>query len=211
MNQILRLILLPAFGVALSAFAQTNSHSEASKADVVLVNLFSPAYPPLARQACIAGEVEINLGIRKDGSVQSAVVASGHPMLTLAALSSAQQSRFECRGCEDDVTPYSLIYSFQFEASHGWPCPEKTAPRVTQSQNRITIAAEPALVHPYFSNMLVRSAKCLYLWRCGSVWGGEDYYFYRVRSAKCLDLWNCGHQLREPFATCNKLRRKISY
>jgi len=204
-------MLLLAFGVALTAFAQTDSHVEASKANVVPVNLFSPTYPPLARQARITGEVEINLGIRKDGSIQSAVVASGHPMLTPAALSSAQQSRFECRGCEDEVTPYSLIYSFQFDASPGWPCPEKTGPRVTQSQNRITIAAEPALVHPYFGNMLVRSARCLYLWRCGSVWGGEDYYFYRVRSAECLDLWNCGHRLREPFATCNKLHRTISY
>ncbi|MGA7401587.1 MAG: TonB family protein [Candidatus Sulfotelmatobacter sp.] len=209
MKQILRLTLLLACGVALTAFAQTDSHSETPKAGVVLVNLFSPTYPPLARQARIAGEVEVNLGIRKDGSIQSAVVASGHPMLTPAALSSAQQSRFECRGCEAEVTPYSLIYSFQFDASPGWPCPEKPGPRITQSQNRITIAAEPAMVHPYFVNISARSAKCLYLWRCGSYWGGKDYYFYRVRSGKCLDLWNCGSRLREPFATCRKLHRAI--
>jgi hypothetical protein len=24
-------------------------------------------------------------------------------------------------------------------------------------------------------------------------------------------LWNCGHRLREPFATCNKLHRRLSY
>ena len=71
--------------------------------------------------------------------------------------------------------------------------------------------AEPALVDPYFAYTTARSAQCLYLWACGRRWGGEDYYYYRVRSAKCLDLWSCGHRIREPFATCNKLHRRLSY
>ena len=132
-------------------------------------------------------------------------------MLTQAALNSAQESHFACHDCQDTLTSYSLIYSFQQEASAGWPCPENSRPRVTQVENRITVTTEPALVHPYFVSVRARAAKCLYLWSCGSKWGGYDYYYYRVRSAKCLGLWNCGRRLREPFATCNKLHRKISY
>jgi TonB family protein len=202
-----RAVLLVAIAAGGVSFAQTNSRSEMSKGDVAVVSLSNPTYPPLARQGGVSGDVELKVEIRKDGSVESAVVVSGHPMLTQAALDSAKQSQFECRGCEDEVTPYSLIYSFELVASPGWPCPEASGLHVTQSQNRITVIAEPPLVYPYFGYTTARSAKCLYLWACGRRWGGEDYYYYRVRSAKCLDLWSCGHRLREPFATCHKLVR----
>ena len=204
-------VLLIAAGCA--TLAQTDSHPPMSKDHVVVVSLFDPIYPPLARQARISGDVELKLGIRRDGSIESAVVVSGPPMLTQAALNSAQRSRFECRGCEDEVTLHSLVYSFQFAsvADPDWPCPERSEPLVTHSENQVTVVAEPALVYPYFSYVRARSAKCAYLWQCGSRWGGEDYYFYRVRSPRCLDLWNCGHHLREPFATCTRLHRKILY
>jgi hypothetical protein len=165
----------------------------------------------VARLANISGDVELKLGLRKDGTIESLVVVSGHPMLVEAALSSARRSRFECRGCEDEVTSYVLTYSFRFLATNGWPCPENAAPIVTHSENRITVTTEPALIHPDFAYVKTRSAKCLYLWACGRQWGGEDYYYFPVRSAKCLDLWNCGHRLREPFATCKKLHRGLSY
>ncbi len=206
-----RVVLLVAIAAGCASFAQADSHSEMSKGDVLMVSLFNPTYPPLARQAGIGGDVELKLGIRRDGSIESAVAVSGHPMLTPAALNSAQHSRFECRGCEDEITPHSLVYSFQLVAGPEFPCPEGNGLHVTQSQNRVTLVAEPPLVHPYFSSLRVRSAKCLYLWACGSRWGGEDYYYYQVRSAKCLNLWSCGHRLREPFATCNRLHRRLSY
>ena len=211
MRLVRRAVLLVAIAVGSVSFAQTDSRSEMSNGDVVVISLFNPTYPPLARQARISGDVELKVEIRKDGSVESAVVVSGHPMLTKAALNSANRSQFQCRGCEDEVTPYSLIYSFDLIAGPGGPCPETSGIHVTQSQNRITVSAKPALVYPYFSDFRTRSAKCFYLWACGRRWGGEDYYYYRVRSAKCLDLWGCGHRLREPFATCRKLHRNLSY
>ena len=211
MKQIARLALtcLLVFGTLCAALGQTNPPAETSEGEVAVVSLFRPIYPPLARQASITGDVVVKLEIRSDGSLQSAAVVSGHPMLTDAALKSAQQSRYECHGCKDVLTAQSLIYSFQFVASPGWPCPEAGGIHVAQSGNRVTVTAEPAMVDPYFSNFKVRSARCLYLWTCSSRWGGEDYYFYRARSAKCLGLWNCGHHLREPFATCRKLNRPI--
>lgn len=181
-----------------------------SRGEIVLVSPFHPTYPPLARQANITGDVELKLEIRADGTIQSASVVSGHPMLTRAALDSARQSRFDCRGCDHAITAGSVTYSFQIVASPDWPCPETSGSRVTQSENHVTVMAEPKLVHPYFAYTPARSAKCFYLWDCGRRWGGEDYYFYPVRSAKCLGLWNCGHHLREPFATCKALNRKLS-
>jgi TonB family protein len=205
-----RFLITLGFGViCTAAFAQTELRLGASKGNVAVLNLVNPVYPPLAREANITGDVEIKLEIRKDGGVQSASVVSGPPMLAPAALTSAQQSQFECQQCEDEVTTYLLTYSFQITASPGWPCPEKDGTRITQLMNHVTATTDPSMVDPYFSNFRVRSLKCLYLWQCGSQWGGYDYYYYRVRSPKCLGLWNCGRRLREPFATCNKLHRKI--
>jgi TonB-like protein len=206
-SKIAPLALLLAIIGASAAFAQTNPNS--TKEDVVVVSFFNPRYPVLARTANISGDVELKLEIRKDGSVQSAVAVSGSPLLAPAAFESAQQSRFECRGCQDEITPYSLTYSFQLAAGPDFPCPAEKGPHVTRFQNHVTIAAEPRMVHILFSSYLVRSPKCLYLWACGQRWGGEDFYFYRARSVKCLGLWNCGRRLREPFATCQRLHRTI--
>ena len=193
-------------------FAQLSSQSDspaiAPRGDAVMVSLFKPTYPAVASLANIAGDVELKLEIRNDGSIESAVAVSGHPMLIEAALKSARQSRFECQGCIAPMTPYLLTYSFRLVAGPDFPCSESHL-QVTQSQNHITVTGEPRVVHPYFASVQARSAKCLYLWRCGSQWGGEEYYFYPVRSAKCLDLWNCGHRLREPFARCARLHREI--
>jgi hypothetical protein len=44
-----RVVLLVAIVPGCAAFAQTDSHSETPKGDVVMISLFNPAYPPLAR------------------------------------------------------------------------------------------------------------------------------------------------------------------
>jgi TonB family protein len=181
---------------------------DATSAGPLMTGVTNANYPPLALSANITGEVVVRLGIRTDGSVESAVVVSGHPLLAKAALESAKQSHFRCTRCAEEVTPYSVTYSYQLVAGPDWPCSESHQ-HTTQSQNRVTIIGESRIVHPYFANVKVRSAKCLCLWPCGSHWGGEDYYYSATRSAKCLNLWNCGRQLREPFATCKQLHRDI--
>jgi len=62
-------------------FAQVVVPLETPRFDVVLNNVYLPVYPPLARQARIMGDVKILVGVRQDGSVASAEVVSGHPML----------------------------------------------------------------------------------------------------------------------------------
>ncbi len=151
-------MLLAAATAGSTCLAQTDLHSAGLPNDVRIASVSRPNYPALARDANISGEVELKVELRKDGSIESVAVVSGPPMLAQAALSSAHQSRFDCQGCEAELTPYTLIYAFQFVASDGWPCPERAGPHVTQSGNRISVTAEPKLVHPYFSYTQARSA-----------------------------------------------------
>jgi TonB family protein len=94
-----------------NALAQAAVSGETLQNGVVLT-LSPPLYPPLARQARIMGDVKLRLGIRRDGTVATAEVISGHPMLQQAALESAKKSAFLCQGCSEGVTTYFLTYTF---------------------------------------------------------------------------------------------------
>jgi TonB family protein len=101
--------------------------------------LAAPVYPPLANQARIMGDVNVRISIHRDGSVVSAEVVSGHPMLQPAALESARKSKFYCwPDCTDDVTTFVFTYTFGTYA-HSCCC----------------------------DSLRLRAAKCLYLWKCG--------------------------------------------
>jgi TonB family protein len=151
---------------------------DAQQTNVVLVKLSPPVYPPMAQNARITGDVTIQLAIRKDGSVASAELFSGHPMLSPAALVSAKQSQFECKGCSAEVNSYMLTYTFQIDGEcHFGPHCEYVAspPKVEQSQGRVVLTGEPMCeCDPAETITIVkhRSMKCLYLWKCGS---GKEY------------------------------------
>jgi TonB family protein len=161
------------FACANPAKAQGPTCSISREGDIRLTKLSLPIYPPLARQARIAGDVKIQVRIRRDGSVASADVASGHPMLKPAALASAQNSTFECRGCTDETTAYILTYTFGFNNDSNcslkrsrsakclylWNCGgwrtvynDMPSPSVTQSQDHITILTGSACVETQSSN-----------------------------------------------------------
>ena len=159
--------------VAAQALPQNATDSRAPDDGVVLVQLSRPAYPLIARQAYIQGDLKLTLEISPDGTVESAVVNSGPALLVLrqAALLSAQQSKFECRGCSGPVTLHQMTYSFQLGPPI-YDCSvtqvEQTyPPQVTQTQEgQITVVGRAlAICEP--TAKLVRSSKCLWLWRCG--------------------------------------------
>jgi hypothetical protein len=120
------------------------------------------------------------LSIRPDGSLESAVVISGYPLLAQTALDNAQHTRFECRKCSETVTS-RLVYTFQLE-ENGSCTPTKDGPketkpverisRVTQSLNHVTVIDQTARIYggPMGAGdaRKVRSSKSLYLWRCGT-------------------------------------------
>src|SRR5260221_4126945 len=100
--------------ISLHGFAKDDATAEALQPGVVLLNLSPPMYPPLARQARIMGDVKLYVHVRKDGSVESAELFSGHPMLVPTALQSARQSQFVCRGRGDEIRSYPITFTFGF-------------------------------------------------------------------------------------------------
>jgi len=56
-----------------------------------LVRQPRPVYPPLAKQARIQGVVKLNAIISRDGTIMNLTVASGHPLLTPAAMEAVKQ------------------------------------------------------------------------------------------------------------------------
>lgn len=124
------------------AVAQTLSSTEAPQTQVALVKLAPLRYPPLSRQARIAGDVRVNVHVRPDGTVASAEALSGHPMLAPAAVENARQSQYECHGCTGE-TEYVLTYTFGF--------------------------IEDLKSYDKFEDRSARAGKCLYLWKCGVV------------------------------------------
>lgn len=146
----------------------TVAESDNAQAEVVVSKLFPPVYPAIARTAGVGGDVEVDLGIRRDGSIESSVAVSGPDLLKQAALDSAKQSTFECRGCIHEPTIYSLVYSFQLDTPDELPGNEREA-RVDfdPSHRRIVVKAEPAvLVAGPMMQRRVRSLKCFWLWKC---------------------------------------------
>jgi len=143
-----------------------------SPASPKLIKLFPPLYPPLALQARIQGLVRVQLQVWADGSVESAALAEGHPMLKQAALDSARKSIFECLDCRQGVHHISLVYLFQIrDGCHFGPhCEPLDAdqPIITESLGQVTISAAPlCLCDPSATLVRFRSVKCLYLWKCG--------------------------------------------
>jgi TonB family protein len=169
-----RLRLFALVVLASSAFAQS-----LPTAKVIVVKLSVPKYPPLALQARIQGTVELNVEVRPDGSIESAHLVSGHPILKPAAVESAQTTKFECKECPEPLTPYRMIY--KFELGEAVSCEDIDAggygiydanarTQVSQSQETITIVGHPTGTcdpSSAISLLKFRSAKCLYLWRCG--------------------------------------------
>jgi protein TonB len=62
--------------------------------EALLVNRVVPVYPELARQMRIEGTVRLQAVIARDGSVQSLVILSGHPMLAKAAVAAVREWRY---------------------------------------------------------------------------------------------------------------------
>ena len=61
----------------------------------LLIRKVQPAYPPLARQARIQGQVVLQAEISKNGSIENLRLISGHPMLAPAAIEAVKQWRYK--------------------------------------------------------------------------------------------------------------------
>jgi TonB family protein len=171
---LLRVVLV----LSCSALAQDIRQPVTTNSEVVIAKLSPPIYPPLALQARITGTVELNVTVRRDGSIESVAVVSGHPILRDAALDSARHTQWECKGCSEAAITHRFEYVFE----HGEPLPctrwgttasgnpiyDKPAANITHTADTITIIDSPVpTCDPAAELRKVRSPKCLYLWRCG--------------------------------------------
>ena len=174
MRQLSRCIqIFSAVGVLLALPGGCLAQSPADTA-VTPKRLSPPVYPAIALTAHVQGDVELLLKIRMDGSVESATVVSGPPLLQQASLSDAEQSQFNCLNCVEGVTPYRLVYTYRIDLppdscnsdSCGYNSPGHPTD-VSQSENHITLTGHPSqtCICDYLKR--VRSLKCLYLWKCG--------------------------------------------
>lgn len=164
------------FCVFVTSLAQETKSSDQPLEGAIITKLAPRIYPPLARQTRITGDVELKLDIKPDGSVASALVMSGHPLLSPFALEKMQQSQFACNDCRATVRSYRLIFTFGLVPSSCSDIDDKSNisqeqpyPRITQSQGHVTIVDRPVLLcDPAAATYKVRSAKCLYLWKCST-------------------------------------------
>lgn len=156
--------------------AQTASTVQQQRG-VLMTKLSPPAYPKIALTAHRHGNVVVELRIGRDGSVESADFVSGDALLTQAALNSAKASTFECRECTSDGVTYRLTYTFRLDVvpidpipdNCGKTAPTTKAPKISQETDHVILTSQ---VGEYFDCVMskkVRSAKCLFLWKCGSV------------------------------------------
>lgn len=179
------LLILVAWAFLVSRLASAQQTTDGNAmSGATLRSLTPPVYPPLARQAAIAGDVILKVSLRADGTVESVTPVSGHPMLVQAAVSSAEQSKFECVACAASGTVQSFTYSFQQSTEKPDPCccsanyhgSTRSEIQVLQSANHITVIAPPFCMCPDV---------------CTEKWAEEHSHF---RSPKCLYLWKCGHR-----------------
>lgn len=155
------------------------ANSSTTQSSISVAKLLPPVYPTVAKQAHVSGDVRLTLVVRGDGSVESATVVSGHPLLKQAALDSAQHSQFACDDCEKGPRSFEMTYSFELgptvycTESSGPPKADKeneSYPRVVQVHNQITLYDRPVGTCDLafkITERKVRSIKCLYLWKCG--------------------------------------------
>ena len=93
--------------------APSGGSASAPQGEALLVKFDAPVYPQVARLAHIEGELVLTMVLNHDGTVKSAVVVSGPPLLAEAALLSAKQSQFECRTCDESSPSVELKYTFR--------------------------------------------------------------------------------------------------
>jgi TonB family protein len=169
-SSVAAIIFVAVFAVT-TVSAQNQPSLDVAQTPASPTKLFNPIYPPLAQQARISGIVRINLRLRKDGTVESARVVDGHPILRGAALESAQKSEFECADCAE-ATSYFLVYEFKLrDGCHFGPHCElldSDQSLVTQTPGRVVVSAVSLCTcDPEAAVTRVRSPRCLYLWKCG--------------------------------------------
>jgi TonB family protein len=173
------LVAIVSLSVTMVRLPAQETNDRATQGGVFVAKLAPLLYPPLAKQTRIVGDVQLALVIRADGSIESASVVSGHPLLKQAALDSAEHSQFVCKECDKAPRALQMTYSFKlgptaYCAESSLPTKpneqEESYPRLVQAENHITLYDRPVGTCDLAFKIVetkARSIKCMYLWKCG--------------------------------------------
>ena len=80
------------------------------------IELPKPAYPALARQAHVSGEVVVRVVIDVDGTVIGAEAVSGHPLLMAASVKAAREARFAPTTYLGELVKVTGVIQYNFVA-----------------------------------------------------------------------------------------------
>lgn len=138
---------------------------------LVWENFHAPEYPRDAQIAHIAGTVKIEFTIGRNGVITIGK-STGHPLLVPAAEKGVKASKFSCKDCEDNTEALAVVFDFSI-ANHDCREAEMNPPYTAKldSNGHVSIIAEPVCTSdPVVKTVHKRSLRCLYLWKCGTIW-----------------------------------------
>jgi TonB family protein len=130
-----------------------------------IMKLVPPAYPPIAMAARVSGEIHLQITLQDDGTVGSVQVKSGPQMLRNSAEESARKSLFWPAQL-DRGNSYELVYRFDLDPTECGEGRDSSYPHLSENLNLITITEKASVLCDPAADVRVRSAKCLFLWRC---------------------------------------------
>jgi TonB family protein len=88
-------------------------------AQSLLVRKIVPAYPPLARQARVQGEVVLDVDISKEGTIEALRTQAGHPMLIPAAIDAVKHWRYKPYLLNGEPVPVQTQVTVNFSLTSG--------------------------------------------------------------------------------------------
>ena len=133
----------------------------------VALSRIKVVYPPIAGSARVGGTVTVRVGVRPDGSVSETTLLQDVPLLSDAAVNAASGATFECRQCTEPATPHTITFVFSILASLDSP-PPPVLKQTGDASSEVTIFSQSYLCDHCGGREppRVRSARCLWLWRC---------------------------------------------
>jgi TonB family protein len=128
--------LSPSASVAANESAKAEAPKKVNVSSGVLQGLplkkAAPAYPPMARAARASGPVVVQILISESGEVIEAAVASGHPLLSDAALQAARKWIFRPTMLSGKPVKIRGLLRFNFKLINEEPSPGQDARSATK-------------------------------------------------------------------------------
>jgi TonB family protein len=122
--------------------APQREHVSQSVSTGLLVSKVNPTYPPLARQAHIAGTVVLQVENSKTGDIQNLHLISGHPMLAPAAIEAVKQWKYKPYLLNGEPVEVETTVQVNFTLSPLEPPDSANAAPDPQVRNLLTDASE---------------------------------------------------------------------